>query len=66
MLGRERWDHPGRDFLVRRESDMITTKERENNLWKGELTPGVRHAEKIIEEYVYLHHGASSVESLGI
>ena len=66
MPGRERWDHLEGDFQVTRDSDLITTKESENNLQKGELTPGVRRAENTTEAYVYLHHAASRVESLGI
>ena len=66
MLGRERWDHPGRDFQIKRNLDQLIIKERGNSLQKGDLSPGVRRAEITTEEYVYLHNGISNVENLGI
>ena len=62
MLGRERWDHPGRDFLMKRDLDQLITKERGNSLQKGDLSPGVRRVGNTTEENVHLQHGVSSVE----
>jgi len=66
MLGKERWDHPGRDFQETRDSDLITIKERGNSLQNGKLTPGVRRVGNTTEESVYLQNGVSSVDNLGI
>ena len=66
MLEKERWDHPGRDFQITRDSDLITIKERGNSLQNGELTPRVRRVGNTTEEYVCLQNGVSNVENLGI
>ena len=65
-MGRERWDHPGRDFQKKRDSDLLTTKERGNSLQYGDLTPAARRVGNTTEEYVYLEKGVSSMENLGI
>jgi len=66
MLGRERWDHPGEDFQIKRDLNLLTTKEKGNSLQNGNLFPGVRRVENITEEYVYLQSGVSNVENQGI
>jgi len=66
MLGKERWDLPGRDFQVIRDSDLITIKERGNNLQNGELTPSARPVGDTTKEYVCLQNGVSSAENLSI